>query len=70
MDAVRIILSGSNTCVTYEKLIVSLSTGEHSPPSAMSVSSDTDSFAMFGTVIGSMVSNLCKLPHTLFPPYD
>ena len=36
----------------------------------MSVSSDTDLVAIFGTVIGSIIANLCKLPHTLFLPYD
>ena len=53
-----------------ENLIVLLSSGEHSPPSAMSVSSDTDSAAIFGTVIGSIISNLCKLPHILFLSYN
>ena len=36
----------------------------------MSVSSDTDLVVIFGTVIGSIIANLCKLPQTLFLPYD
>ena len=69
MNAVRcIILSRSDPYVIHTKYNMSLSPGERFPPSVMSVSSVLIQLPFFGTVIGSIISNLCELSRILLLP--